>query len=576
MSCKRRRIGVLAVAFTLLRLQLLLLLLIAATAVQPVNAQMEAYQDLTVTALDDYENAGIVVTVRYRLELIDPSTGVMTTLYPRSILSMPSGGNVEVAALDIDDAANKVTITFVTNVTAGTNQFRLLYGSYLVVANETLSYTPLLYTKSHVIGPASGAGTGYQIQLTAYYGSGTDNGNEVYLNGKCRSDFGDIRFFSSGGAELSYWMAYKVDGAYAVFWVKVDDDLSTNSSIIYMKYGNPSATSMSNGTATFIVWLDMVTAFYDQFGELGLTTYSNGVDPGDGFAGSASSGGTYFNPCLWFRSYGGEKHSRAAGVLHFEGYTDGGNGGGCGMDVRIRSDSVSAGWKTTNTYAATTTYKGRHIVAIDYVRSGSGSAVISFRSTWSGTVDEPVGTAAATVKLNATSRSFEEYVYTGSVMHTDIRVGGPGADVYQYYYAVAKSAAAEPAHLEWGAEVEEAAVTYGSIVTSGSLTVYVPGMVVQIIHANTTLDWSTPTPINDVVLMIHDFEAGRFALVILPIFVMLAAAARHTIAPVAAITAGLCFSVNLALGFDLFSTALLGWIGAICLLLFVLEGRRSD
>ena len=39
---------------------------------------------------------------------------------------------------------------------------------------------------------------------------------------KCRSDFGDIRFTDSDGVtELSYWMEEKVDGDYAVFWVKV-------------------------------------------------------------------------------------------------------------------------------------------------------------------------------------------------------------------------------------------------------------------------------------------------------------------------------------------------------------------
>jgi intein/homing endonuclease len=50
-----------------------------------------------------------------------------------------------------------------------------------------------------VINPASGAGTNYQVRIVAHYGSGVDSGPDVYLNGKCRTDFGDIRFTRSDG-----------------------------------------------------------------------------------------------------------------------------------------------------------------------------------------------------------------------------------------------------------------------------------------------------------------------------------------------------------------------------------------
>jgi len=103
------------------------------------------------------------------------------------------------------------------------------------------------YRKRHVINPASGAGTNYQVKIKAYYGSGTDNGENVYLNEHCRSDFGDIRFTSSDGkTELYYWMAEKVDSDYAIFWVKVSEDLSVDPVTIYIYYGNPLATTTSN------------------------------------------------------------------------------------------------------------------------------------------------------------------------------------------------------------------------------------------------------------------------------------------------------------------------------------------
>jgi len=108
------------------------------------------------------------------------------------------------------------------------------------------------YRKSHVINPASNAGTNYQIRIVAHYGAGADSGEDVYLNGKCRTDFGDVRFTDDDGVtELDYWMEEKVDSDYAVFWVKVADDLSASAQTIYVYYGKSDATTTSNGTNTF-------------------------------------------------------------------------------------------------------------------------------------------------------------------------------------------------------------------------------------------------------------------------------------------------------------------------------------
>jgi hypothetical protein len=99
------------------------------------------------------------------------------------------------------------------------------------------------YRKSHVINPASGAGTNYPIRITVHYNSGTDSGEHVYLNGKCRPDFLDIRFTRSDGITLlDFWLERKVDCYYAVFWVEIADDLSSNPVTIYIYYGNSSAT----------------------------------------------------------------------------------------------------------------------------------------------------------------------------------------------------------------------------------------------------------------------------------------------------------------------------------------------
>jgi len=120
------------------------------------------------------------------------------------------------------------------------------------------------YRKSHVINPSSGAGTNYQVKITVHYGSGTDSGADVYLGGKCRTDFGDIRFTCSDKVTLiDYWMENKVDGDYATFWVEVPDNLDSNSATIYVYYGNSSATTTSNGNNTFILFDDFIGSSID-------------------------------------------------------------------------------------------------------------------------------------------------------------------------------------------------------------------------------------------------------------------------------------------------------------------------
>ncbi len=95
------------------------------------------------------------------------------------------------------------------------------------------------------------------MRIKVHYGSGTDNGQDVYLNYNSRIDFGDVRFMDDDGAtELDYWMQETVNGRYAMFWVEVQDDLSFQSQIIYIYYGNAEATSASSITDTFIVAMD--------------------------------------------------------------------------------------------------------------------------------------------------------------------------------------------------------------------------------------------------------------------------------------------------------------------------------
>jgi hypothetical protein len=140
---------------------------------------------------------------------------------------------------------------------------------------------PWKYRKRHVINAASGAGTNYQVKVKVHYGSGTDSGEDVYVNSHCRSDFGDVRFTDDDGVtQLDYWMEEKVDGDYAVFWVEVADDLSSQNRTIYIYYGKADAvypylaSDTAHGEATFL--------FFDHFVDLskwsGDTQYASVAD----------------------------------------------------------------------------------------------------------------------------------------------------------------------------------------------------------------------------------------------------------------------------------------------------------
>lgn len=80
-----------------------------------------------------------------------------------------------------------------------------------------------------------------------------DYGEDVYLNEKCMTDFGDVRFTDSDKeTELDYWMEEKVDSDYAIFWADVltipaDPDSVTT----YGYYGKAGETTGSNAKTTF-------------------------------------------------------------------------------------------------------------------------------------------------------------------------------------------------------------------------------------------------------------------------------------------------------------------------------------
>lgn len=81
---------------------------------------------------------------------------------------------------------------------------------------------------------------GYQVRVDVNYDS------------DMKSDFSDLRFIDEDGVtSIPYWIESYVPSTSATIWVRVPYVASTGSGTVYMYYGNPTATSLSDGRATF-------------------------------------------------------------------------------------------------------------------------------------------------------------------------------------------------------------------------------------------------------------------------------------------------------------------------------------
>ena len=147
---------------------------------------------------------------------------------------------------------------------------------------DITSDTELTITVNYPGSDASGQSykmmrVGYQKRIKVHYGSGTDNGEDVYLAGKCKSDFGDVRFTASDGETLlpyEYETEGKVDGDYAIYWVKVDEIKSDDTSYIYVYYGNSDATYNGDPYQVFDWFEDFSSDRSSLYTHVGTATHT--------------------------------------------------------------------------------------------------------------------------------------------------------------------------------------------------------------------------------------------------------------------------------------------------------------
>jgi len=306
------------------------------------------------------------------------------------------------------------------------------------------------YRKSHAVSGATGAGTDYTVKIIIHSGSGSDSGEDVYLNNHCSNFPNDIRFTDDDGTtELDHWCE-DLTADPATFWVKVNDDLGSNQSI-YVYYGKSGAASASASD------LDDVFLCGDNFDDNSLDTSKWNVVEGSVtetggqlvLVRSGGAGGLARGKTTWHQaSIGCAVHSKSmvdttGHWAYFNAITDDEAGGGGADKLRwafyvtgscFRCTSVNDGSSThTNSDAWDTNWHHFEIQWYD----DSGTPTNKFYKD-----DTLEATHTTNVPTNADNDL--TFFFRSNANYDDT--------LYVEYAFVRKFVSPEPSHGAWGSE----------------------------------------------------------------------------------------------------------------------------
>lgn len=97
-----------------------------------------------------------------------------------------------------------------------------------------------------------GSLTGYPVKFVLWNTTSSNSGENVYLGTKVQADWSDIRFYTTTGSSMPYWIE-STNATSAVVWVNMTT-LTTGTNQAYLYYGKATGKtviSASNGTNTF-------------------------------------------------------------------------------------------------------------------------------------------------------------------------------------------------------------------------------------------------------------------------------------------------------------------------------------
>ena len=116
----------------------------------------------------------------------------------------------------------------------------------------------------------------------------------IYVGNRCKSDYGDIRFTDTSGNALAYYLWPDYDAESARFTVRLEGADADGELLVW--YGNPSATTTSNGNNVFLLFDDfdgesLDTSIWTNSGNSGEVTIENG----EAIIRASASSGTAHN-----------------------------------------------------------------------------------------------------------------------------------------------------------------------------------------------------------------------------------------------------------------------------------------
>jgi len=286
----------------------------------------------------------------------------------------------------------------------------------------------------------------YQVRITAYYGSGTDGGENVYLNGHSRTDFGDVRFAwynSSSGSEVKcdYWIEELKESQSAVFWVKIPEISSKLNNTIYIYYGKSDTTTTSSGNDTF--------DFFDDFsGTLSKWTVVSGtwqIESGELSAQTNAVGQRIRANNFVFGNHSVHVKIKWISGTYFE------------HGPYVRGQSPNEQNNGYMTYLSTWAYDSRHRIskmssAIETTITGQGTTNPS-KNVWYNCVFKLYGN---TLKSSISPLYSTEISGTDSTFRSGTLSlyswGAPSEHVHYDNLFVRKYVSPEPSHGRWGSE----------------------------------------------------------------------------------------------------------------------------
>lgn len=154
-----------------------------------------------------------------------------------------------------------------------------------ILDSSNIDYQPLSLNFTSPLSNSGGGIWKYSRDLNIINPGGSLLDYQILVNltsahfpSEANSSGADIRFTDADGAELAYWIEkWDYAGMSALMWVKAAS-IPTGISTMSMWYGNPSATSSSNGDSTFELYDDFNDNTFDTVKWSESCTRHNGIE----------------------------------------------------------------------------------------------------------------------------------------------------------------------------------------------------------------------------------------------------------------------------------------------------------